>query len=119
MKKINELIVGTPQGMAGRLLRGSRYVFNYTTVDKKCETSLLMPIRAESYAAGIMPGPFTMNLPEGYLRNRIEERFARLGGVDDMQMLAFTGTNQIGRLHSSNPGRALPGQGRKWAVPNC
>ena len=44
MKTINELMVSTPQGMAGRLSRESRYVFNYTTSDKQCETSLLMPL---------------------------------------------------------------------------
>ena len=104
MKRIKELVVSIPQGTAGRLLRDSRYVFNYTTNEKQREASLLMPIRAESYASGAMLGPFTMNLPEGYLRNRIEERFARLGGVNDMQLLAFTGKNQIGRLRFEEPG---------------
>lgn len=103
MKKINELTVVTPQGEAGRLVRESRYVFNYGTTDKQREASLIMPIKAESYASGTMLGPFTMNLPEGYLRNRIEERFAKLGGIDDMQMLAFTGQNQIGRLRFHEP----------------
>ena len=98
MKKIKELIVTTPQGDSGRLSRDSRYVFNYTTEDKQREASLLMPIRAESYGSGAMLGPFTMNLPEGYLKNRIEERFAKFGGINDMQLLAFTGKNQIGRL---------------------
>lgn len=103
MKKISALAVATPQGDAGRLERESRYAFNYTTADKQQECSLLMPIRAESYASGSMLGPFTMNLPEGYLRNRIEERFAKLGGISDMQMLAFTGQNQIGRLRFRVP----------------
>jgi len=103
MKKIKALSVVTPQGESGRLLRESRYVFNYTTPDRQRETSLIMPIKAESYASGTMIGPFTMNLPEGYLRNRIEERFAKLGGIDDMQLLAFTGQNQIGRLRFHEP----------------
>lgn len=67
-----------------------------------------MPIRAESYGSGTMLGAFTMNLPEGYLHNRIEERFAKLGGVNDMQLLAFTGKNQIGRLRFHEPDSTLP-----------
>lgn len=104
MKKINELTVSTPQGESGQLVRESRYVFNYSTAEKQREASLLMPIKAESYASGAMLGPFTMNLPEGYLRYRIEDRFAKLGGINDMQLLAFTGKNQIGRLRFNEPG---------------
>lgn len=81
MKKINELMVSTPQDMAGGLLRKSRDVFDYTTAGKQREASLLTPIRAESYGAGVMPGPFTMNRPDGYLRSRIEERFVRLANA--------------------------------------
>lgn len=103
MKKIKKLNVSTPQGESGLLTHDSRYVFNYTTSDRQCETSLLMPLRAESYAYGAMLGPFTMNLPEGYLREKIEERLAKFGSVDDMQLLAFTGNNQIGRLQFHEP----------------
>ena len=103
MKRIKQLQVSTPQGESGQLTRDARYVFNYTTPERTCETSLLMPLRAESYAAGTMPGPFTMNLPEGYLKNKIEERLAKFGGVDDMKLLAFTGNNQIGRLRFQEP----------------
>lgn len=110
MKKIKELQVSTPQGEAGRLIRDSRYVFNYTAHQRTCETSLMMPIRAESYASGAMLGPFTMNLPEGYLKDKIEARLAKFGGVDDMQLLAFTGNNQIGRLRFQEPNSQEPGR---------
>jgi serine/threonine-protein kinase HipA len=103
MKKIKSLKVSTPQGESGLLTHDSRYVFNYTATERQCETSLLMPLRAESYAYGAMLGPFTMNLPEGYLKEKIEERLAKFGSVDDMQLLAFTGNNQIGRLQFREP----------------
>lgn len=98
MTKIKRLNVSTPQGASGILTHDARYVFNYTTSERPCEASLLMPLRAESYAYGAMLGPFTMNLPEGYLKEKIEERLAKFGSVNDMQLLAFTGNNQIGRL---------------------
>jgi serine/threonine-protein kinase HipA len=74
MKKIKELLVSTLQGDSGKLMHESRYVFNYTTTDHRCETSLLMPIRAESYSFGAMLRPFTMNFPEGFLKERIVDR---------------------------------------------
>jgi serine/threonine-protein kinase HipA len=103
MKKINTLRISTPQGESGVLEHGARHVFNYTAKERACETSLLMPLRAESYASGVMPGPFTMNLPEGYLKEKIEQRLAKLGGVDPMRILAFIGGNQIGRLRFDVP----------------
>ena len=106
MTKIKQLRVLTPQGAAGQLSHESRYVFNYTTTQRECETSLLMPLRAESYASGGMPGPFTMNQPEGYLKEKILQRLAKFGGLNAMQMLAFTGQNQIGRLRFELPDAA-------------
>ena len=108
MKKINALHVATPQGESGHFTHDTRYVFNYTTKERTCETSLLMPLRAESYASGRILGPFTMNLPEGYLKEKIEQRLAKFGPVDDMRLLAFTGSNQIGRLRFEVPEIAIP-----------
>ena len=65
--KIKRLIVATPQGEAGTLDKESRYVFNYGTGERACEVSLAMPIRAESHASSVLPPPFTMNKPEGWL----------------------------------------------------
>jgi len=96
--KIKQLIVGTPQGVAGNLLKESRYAFNYSAQEKACEVSLSMPLRAESYAGGALPPIFEMNRPEGYLLAKIEEVFAKQGGLDDMRLLAITGGAQIGRL---------------------
>lgn len=103
MMKIKTLLVDTPQGEAGLLSHESRYVFNYSTTERACEASLIMPLRAESYAAGALPGPFAMNQPEGYLKEKIGQRLAKFGPVNDMHLLAFTGQNQIGRLRFSVP----------------
>jgi serine/threonine-protein kinase HipA len=101
--KVKHLIVGTPQGVAGDLLKESRYAFNYSTHDKACEISLTMPLRAESYASGALPPIFEMNKPEGYLLAKIEEVFAKQGGLDDMRLLDIVGGSQIGRLSYSPP----------------
>jgi hypothetical protein len=38
------------------------------------------------------------NRPEGYLLSKIEEAFAKAGGLDDMRLLDIVGGKQIGRL---------------------
>ena len=82
----------------GTLQKESRFVFNYQTTDQKCEASLLMPLRAESYSDGRLFSVFEMNRPEGYLRDYLRERFGKHERLDDMRLLSLTGGNQIGRL---------------------
>jgi serine/threonine-protein kinase HipA len=101
--KIKHLVVGTPQGVAGDLRKESRYSFNYSGHERNCEISLTMPLRAESYASGALLPIFEMNRPEGYLLYKIEEVFAKAGGLDDMRLLDIVGGEQIGRLSYSRP----------------
>lgn len=102
--KIKVLEVGVPQGPSGRLLRESQFVFNYETQDRDCEIALGMPLRAASYVSN-QPHPiFAMNLPEGNLRQKIKERYAKqFAKLDDMAMLSIIGHDQIGRLTTSHP----------------
>lgn len=65
-----------------------------------------MPIRAESYASSVLPPPFTMNKPEGWLFQQIVERMAKFEQLDDMRLLSIVGGNQIGRLSYALPGAA-------------
>jgi serine/threonine-protein kinase HipA len=89
--KIKHLVVGTPQGVAGDLRKEARYAFNYSAHESGCEVSLSMPLRAESYASGALLPVFEMNRPEGYLLYKIEEAFAKAGGLDDMRLLDIVG----------------------------
>ena len=89
--KTKQLRISTPQGIAGDLVKESRYVFNYTATERSKEISLTMPIRAESYSSGALLPIFEMNKPEGYLLSKIEEAFAKVGPLDDMSLLALTG----------------------------
>jgi serine/threonine-protein kinase HipA len=101
--KVKHLVVGTPQGRAGDLLKEARFAFNYSTHQRECEISLAMPLRAESYASGALLPIFEMNRPEGYLLHKIEEVFAKEGGLDDMRLLDIVGGAQIGRLRYARP----------------
>lgn len=96
--KIKALSVETPEGHAGRLTKEARYVFNYETTTHDAEASLVMPLRAQSYASGGLFSVFEMNRPEGYLLDVIKKRFAKQAPLDDMALLKITGANQIGRL---------------------
>lgn len=101
--KIKKLNVETPEGHAGTLTKESRYVFNYETTSRDAEVSLVMPLRAQSYASGGLFSVFEMNRPEGYLLETIKKRFAKQGPLDDMALLKITGANQIGRLTYRDP----------------
>jgi serine/threonine-protein kinase HipA len=105
--RIKQLALSTPQGHAGMLTKESRFVFNYETGDRAAETSLTMPIRAESYASSTLHSVFAMNRPEGLVLDRIRTRLAKSMKIDDMSLLAITGRNQIGRLQYALPG-AVP-----------
>lgn len=101
--KIKRIMVTTPQGTAGTLDKTSRFVFNYTATERTCEVSLGMPIAVESYVDSVLHPVFAMNRPEGYLLERIRNRFGKLMQLDDMRLLALTGANQIGRLRYAEP----------------
>jgi len=96
--KVKKLSVETPEGHAGVLTKEARYVFNYETTARDAEVSLVMPLRAQSYASGGLFSVFEMNRPEGYLLDTIKKHFAKIGPLDDMALLKITGGNQIGRL---------------------
>ncbi len=101
-KKIRELQILTAQGPAGLLSRESQYVFNYRTDQQDCEIALTMPLRSASYAANILPGVLRQNLPEGYLKDWIVERFAKTMKMDDMNIMSIAGRKSIGRVYCSD-----------------
>lgn len=98
-KKIKALSVSSGGIEAGTLLKDSQFRFSYgaDTPDKHA-VSLTMPVTARDYVSSKIPPVFEMNLPEGYLRQRIIERFQKHATVDEMFFLALQGENSIGRL---------------------
>jgi len=104
----------------GRLIRSDReedtVLFGY---GERClanhAVSLTMPVRADQYDAmgGLLP-IFEMNLPEGSLKERLRNEFAKaIPEFDDLDLLGIVGSSQIGRLrYSSQEGlsEAVPSQ---------
>lgn len=114
MLKAKKLKIHTTQGFSGELSRESQYVFNYRTDCDACEISLTMPLREQSYSANILPGVLRQNLPEGFLRDWIKERFSKTTKMNDMTILAISGREVIGRVRSlqegDDGGLRMPGE---------
>jgi serine/threonine-protein kinase HipA len=95
IKRLNVSVRGAP---AGVLARDSQYVFTYVDdqVDRPA-VSLLMPASTAVYTDGDLFPVMDMNLPEGYLFQRIVELYAKRP-LSKMHLLALMGQNGIGRL---------------------
>lgn len=103
---IDRLRVGTPQGDSGLLARtGDGFLFGYhADAPRSAEISLLMPQRPEQYISRELHPVFQMNLPEGYVLERLRQRLAKATGMDPMLLLALTGREAaIGRVHVRAP----------------
>lgn len=103
---IDQLRVGTPQGDSGVLSKtGEGYLFGYhADAPKAAEISLLMPRRLEQYVSRELHPIFQMNLPEGYVLERLRQRLAKATPIDPMLLLALTGRDAaIGRVHVEAP----------------
>jgi serine/threonine-protein kinase HipA len=62
--------------------------------------SLTMPVRLPSWSVPFgLPPIFEMNLPEGFLRERLRLAFAKAtGSFDEFDLLSIVGRSQIGRI---------------------
>jgi len=118
--KKTPLNVFTNNFRAGRITRSERLedtlLFSYSD-DCRPESavSLTMPVRSDQYdaMAGLLP-IFEMNLPEGQLRERLRNQFAKaIEEFDDLDLLSIVGSSQIGRLRYSTQmqlNEAIPAQ---------
>ena len=107
------LHVFVPAGLSGRLAKHGQHSFTYKasaveSEDPAAEISLTTPLSAHSYSTTPMPPVFQAFLPEGYLKGRIQERFAKMLRVDDMALLALSRGNAIGRLRVSRERAIAP-----------
>jgi serine/threonine-protein kinase HipA len=81
-----------------------KHVFTYLADAPNTHfVSLTMPVRAESYVweNGLHPF-FQMNLPEGYRKDALRQRFGPVATVDDFSLLALTGESTLGRVTVHN-----------------
>jgi serine/threonine-protein kinase HipA len=102
---LNVFAGGVP---VGRLDRSDReedeILFTYRSdCAPQLAVSLTMPVRVDQYdaMAGLLP-IFEMNLPEGALKERLSNHFAKaIPEFDDLDLLSIVGSSQIGRLQYS------------------
>lgn len=110
---VDRLRVATPQGESGVLAGGANgaggYLFGYAAdAAPSAEVSLLMPLRMEQYASRELHPIFQMNLPEGYVLERLRQRLAKATTLDPMLLLALTGRESaIGRVEVRPPQELL------------
>jgi len=106
---IKALDVWVGEQRVGRLqMEASRLAFAYFPgIGPEQAVSLTMPPRLEAWMSAELHPIFQMNLPEGHLREALQQALAKLFGSDDMALLSVLGRHQMGRLAFSLPD-ALP-----------
>lgn len=79
--------------------RGSTFVYLPGTPIPQA-VSVTMPVRLPSWSMPFgLPPIFEMNLPEGFLRERLRLAFAKAtGAFDEFDLLSVVGRSQIGRI---------------------
>ena len=81
LPRVELLHVFVPAGLSGRLAKYGQHSFTHDTSaiesgDPAAEISLTTPLSAQSYSTTPMLPVFQTFLPEGFLKQRIQERFA-------------------------------------------
>lgn len=93
---------------AGALTRESRYHFAYAEPgDNQPAASLLMPPSTLVYEDGDLFPCMDMNLPEGFLFQRIMDRYPKRT-LNKMHLLALMGDNGVGRIGYRWEGQPVP-----------
>lgn len=98
-RQLQASVCGQPVGVLEQVDH-LKHVFNYLSNAPETHfVSLTMPVRAESYVweRGLHPF-FQMNLPEGYRKELLMQKFGPVATVDDFSLLALTGASTLGRV---------------------
>jgi serine/threonine-protein kinase HipA len=104
--RLKALFIGTSAGLSGLLVKESQHIFTYAAEavvqrDQRKAIALSMPVVSKSYQSSPIFPVFQTSLPEGFLKDRIVERFSKTMRMDDMALLALSGGSRIGRLRLS------------------
>lgn len=108
-ERIRRLQVHVGAALSGELVRDSQYLFTYASdaADQPAVALLMPPSRQLAYQDGDLFPSMDMNLPEGYLFQRIKELHPKQQ-LSKMHMLALIGANGIGRVGYRIPGTQPP-----------
>ncbi len=104
MKRIDRLYVHTPEACSGQLEHSGRHVFAYDPAlldQPSAAISLTMPMRLASYEHTLMLPALQTFMPEGFIAERIRERFGKTFKMNDMALLSLSSGDAIGRLRVS------------------
>lgn len=91
---------GAESGLLARnAARGSAFAYLPVTPAARA-VSVTMPVRLPSWNVPFgLPPIFDMNLPEGFLRERLRLAFAKATGTfDEFDLLSIVGRTQVGRI---------------------
>ena len=120
LQRVKELALHTTEGHAGKLLREAQFVVRYhddALSRPELAISLTMPPRPEGWRSNQLTPVLAMNLPEGFLRDRVLNRYRKAMDVDDdMNLLAITSTPAAGRVWAGMPGQERKGPGEPIAL---
>ncbi|MEO8661445.1 MAG: type II toxin-antitoxin system HipA family toxin [Bryobacteraceae bacterium] len=100
---------GAEAGLLDRLgQRGSSFAYA-PEIPPARAVSITMPVRLPSWNTAFgLPPIFEMNLPEGFLRERLRLAFAKATGTfDEFDLLSLVGQSQIGRIRYTGPTETL------------
>jgi serine/threonine-protein kinase HipA len=102
----NRLAVHTEARFSGLLTHDKSYVFAYDLrAAPEAAVSLTMPVRQQVYDRPTLHPIFQMNLPEGYLLERLRNLLSKSSTADPMVLLPLLGgESAIGRLRYSVDG---------------
>ena len=104
MQRIARLYVHVPDYDSGILEHAGQHVFAYDHAVlgvPDAAISLTMPVRVPSYQSTPMLSALQTFMPEGFIADRIRERFGKTIKMNDMALLALSAGDAIGRLRVS------------------
>jgi serine/threonine-protein kinase HipA len=105
-EKLKELRITVAGQTTASLLKQSVYQLVYEPDAQHC-VGLGLPPNVRVFQDGDLFAALDMNLPEGYLFDRILDRFPKFA-LSKMHLLALMGAGGIGRLGYGLPGAATP-----------
>jgi len=94
-QRIRQITIKVAGKVAGLLAKNTQFEFTYHS-DAQSPVAVAMPIENRFYQDGALFPIFEMNIPEGFIRQRITERLRKHIQVDEMLFLALQGNAGIG-----------------------
>ncbi len=117
--RVKQLDLHSTQGDSGLLVREAQFVVRYSEEalqHPELALSLTMPPRPEGYKSSLLTPVLAMNLPEGFLLERVVQLYGKTMDIEDMNLLALTSTPASGRLWVSLPDAKPAERGKTMAL---